>query len=640
VSLVDTGRHGKDDEVWLGSSSLDRHLAVCGCTFNSTYTVMDENGNAAKHNALVVEDMREDPRFRDREYVKNGSVLFYAGVPIRTRNGVRIGVYAVSNNEPRKPLNAMELSFMQDVAEAVMEHLELSKSKNDSIKGERVAKGLTSFIEGYSFYDEAAVETEMSVRSDFYEEGPRRPKSKQPDATATKKTEVNGLFNRAARIIRESTLASGVVFLDASSQFIPVGPIVENLESDASGTEHMNDTENSGGDAHEGRVSFRLSRPNKTLSLGGESNPDTDRKMSASDSDASPTRAATSDVLGIDVLANNLNLTSSTAHFPVSKKDLKTCIQRYPAGKVFSMFEDSTTSSGDDTTDASEAKSLSQSTRSRRRKSSLRRTMADEILRQLPGVQSVVFLPLWDSSGEKWLAGCFMWTTETGKLTDAEDELPFLKAFANSITSEYARIQAQFSERAKTTFIASISHELRSPLHGILGSIEFLHDTNIDSDQKSLVGNIEMAGKTLLDTINHVLDFAKINDFSTGKESAGAAKSSHARTTSGKDMSLNLVAEFDLSLLVEEVTEAIYAGRIFNRQRRADRVKNTGVRKIPSRIQSRTDGVGDEISTSDTEVVPSNVAIILNINKDENWNVRAQPGALRRVIMVSSLVLT
>lgn len=173
--------------------------------------------------------------------------------------------------------------------------------------------------------------------------------------------------------------------------------------------------------------------------------------------------------------------------------------------------------------------------------------------------------------------------------------------------------------------------ELRSPLHAVLASIEFLHDTNIDAEQKLLVGNIEMSGKTLLDTINHVLDFAKINDFSSGKESTNAGKNSQASTTSGKNMSLNLVAEFDLSLLVEEVTESIFAGRIFNRQRRVERVKNTAVRKVPLRTQS--DGPGEEISNSDTEVVPNNVAVILNINRDEDWNVRAQPGALRRVIM-------
>lgn len=99
-------------------------------------------------------------------------------------------------------------------------------------------------------------------------------------------------------------------------------------------------------------------------------------------------------------------------------------------------------------------------------------------------------------------------------------------------------------------------------------------------------------------------------------------------------MSLNLVADFDLSVLVEEVTEAIFAGRIFNRQRRSERVKNTGITKVFSpRKSTESLPSQNEISNSDTEVVRNNVAVMLSINREENWNVRAQPGALRRIIM-------
>ena len=147
---------------------------------------------------------------------------------------------------------------------------------------------------------------------------------------------------------------------------------------------------------------------------------------------------------------------------------------------------------------------------------------------------------------------------------------------------------------------------------------------------------METCGKTLLDTINHVLDYSKINDFGTTKETGTSSKGTQSRSNSGKDVSLNLIADFDLGVLVEEVTEAIFAGRIFNRQRRAERVKSTGVRKVLPRTQSQPlvdHGTTENISNSDTEVVPQNVAVILNISKEDNWNVRAQPGALRRLIM-------
>jgi signal transduction histidine kinase len=58
-----------------------------------------------------------------------------------------------------------------------------------------------------------------------------------------------------------------------------------------------------------------------------------------------------------------------------------------------------------------------------------------------------------------------------------------------------------------------ISHELRSPLHGILAAAEFLEDTNLDSFQKSLTKTQVICGRTLLQVIEHVLDYSKINSF-------------------------------------------------------------------------------------------------------------------------------
>lgn len=59
------------------------------------------------------------------------------------------------------------------------------------------------------------------------------------------------------------------------------------------------------------------------------------------------------------------------------------------------------------------------------------------------------------------LEGCSIWTSTAGRLMNPENELPYLKAFGNSIMSEISRVKATKSDIAKTTFIASISHELR-----------------------------------------------------------------------------------------------------------------------------------------------------------------------------------
>src|ERR1700727_1434944 len=55
--------------------------------------------------------------------------------------------------------------------------------------------------------------------------------------------------------------------------------------------------------------------------------------------------------------------------------------------------------------------------------------------------------------------------------------------------------------------------EFRSPLHGILASAEFLRDSHLDASQIEFISTIQNCSGTLLDTINHVLDYSKINSF-------------------------------------------------------------------------------------------------------------------------------
>ncbi len=66
--------------------------------------------------------------------------------------------------------------------------------------------------------------------------------------------------------------------------------------------------------------------------------------------------------------------------------------------------------------------------------------------------------------------------------------------------AEWARIDTEIADQKKSDFTGSISHELRSPLHGILASAEFLAETSAGWS-KGLVETIDSCGRTLLDTI-------------------------------------------------------------------------------------------------------------------------------------------
>jgi PAS domain S-box-containing protein len=75
--------------------------------------------------------------------------------------------------------------------------------------------------------------------------------------------------------------------------------------------------------------------------------------------------------------------------------------------------------------------------------------------------------------------------------------------------------KAETESKAKTGFIAKISHELRTPLNGIIGFSELLIESDLQIHQKKYSENIHLSSLTLLDTINNVLDYSKLdNNFS------------------------------------------------------------------------------------------------------------------------------
>jgi ammonium transporter, Amt family len=73
-----------------------------------------------------------------------------------------------------------------------------------------------------------------------------------------------------------------------------------------------------------------------------------------------------------------------------------------------------------------------------------------------------------------------------------------------------ARDQAVQAARAKSEFLATMSHEIRTPLNGILGMAELLRHTPLSDKQQRLAETVHHSGSTLLQIINDILDFAKI----------------------------------------------------------------------------------------------------------------------------------
>jgi CheY-like chemotaxis protein len=120
----------------------------------------------------------------------------------------------------------------------------------------------------------------------------------------------------------------------------------------------------------------------------------------------------------------------------------------------------------------------------------------------------------------------------------------------------------------------------RSPLHGILGSTEVLKDLDLNSMASTLAGQIDSCGRTLLDIIDHLLDFATLKGQKIEKGAVSSAKIRRRISLKESKASADVdLADIDTSVALDDLTEEAVESTVysFNCKKGADYEPRTSV---------------------------------------------------------------
>ncbi|KAH0379166.1 hypothetical protein KCU92_g8309, partial [Aureobasidium melanogenum] len=587
-----------NDDLWMGSGIQERGTHLC----ERTLELADEKVDDTHDGIFVVPNIAVDDWYKSHKphVTVPDQTCFYAGTAIRSPYGPVIGVISILDTKPRDGFSDSDKSFLQHMSDTIMSHLDMVRSKEEHRRTSQMVVGLGSFVEGKGYIDMDLHSKDIPKSSDVEHQGappatPGASTSKPPEMAHIQQenpptdpgklndmddnlsfenlqaqmlsTDVKSTFQRAAGIIKNAIDVEGVVFLDASVGSF--GALVQSVPaaSDDDAASYFTRNAASNKECH-------------VLGSAGETDP-------------------------------NLSITEGFLH---------SFLTRYGQGRIFNidpketelhMTQPRTPDEPEDfgqKIEPEEHQHPDDETREQVRQQR-QKDLAD-LKRLFPTARSLAFVPMWDDHRMRWFSGGIIWSNRAIRLLHKDSELSFLRAFGMAIMSEVAKLDTAMADKTKSDLLNSISHELRSPLHGILGSIECLESSDLDPLQHGLVETVETCGRTLLDTINHLLDFSKINNFTRNKSKR--QKNSETRQA---DM-LSLDSTVHLPTITEEALETVVAG-------------------YSSTASSREESNTSRASKHTHRTPDRDVKVIVDIEaKDhENWLLCSEGGAWKRLVM-------
>ncbi|KAE8343296.1 hypothetical protein BDV24DRAFT_129490 [Aspergillus arachidicola] len=664
LSLRGTEGCEQTEALWLGVCRLPRQkITMC---YHAVRSFVEDG-----QDIFVAADLAEDERFKHHPSVTGyPHNRFYVSVPIQSPDAYVIGSVAVLDDRPRDGVSDEQVCFLKELSATVMDHLLSQRAMREEYREEKMVRALGLFVRGKSdlaewFYsrnpsdkkygskmahvnrrleqlqvsgsspdedekqewvngdgeaakgkarerkknrhrspvrkfenqqetdsgDEDAADNQKSKR-----QRPRlSPTTSQLQETLTPSS-VRSVVNRAASLIYQALDVEGAMFIDAS---------VYARRQTVGSTETTHD--------HPG--AYNVENKTDDDQIPSASYPESGFSGSVDDENE-----ARSLVLG--------HFTSSTCDQAENLKDshyvslsgafVSHLIDRYPKGKIFHIEEDGSIAVSyeglADDMDYSESGGRGAQTTDAHKKDVQQETMdLKQLMKVLPDARCIAIFPVWDFQRSRWFTVNLVWTDDPGRVLSEPKDLTYMAAFSNTVMAEVSRLDLEAADRAKGDFISSISHELRSPLHGLLGTVELLQDMVNSYAQRSLIETIYSCGRTLLDTLNHLLDYAKINTLTRPRPSNVAGRQGATDVSKPQSAVPGFLQDEDLGVLVQEVIEGLLAGAEY--QRRGPNDNNEVALK------------------NDTNNPESRLMTIVDIERQDSWQFSVYAGAWRRVVM-------
>lgn len=449
---------------------------------------------------------------------------------------------------------------------------------------------------------------------------------------------IRHIFSKAANIVREAIEVESVLFVDAS-----IGSF-----GGLSGSRATN-MRSSRGCGSSSSSSDDQTSPGLGAGRLGSDNDQNDNVCAVLGFSSSSTSSVDGDI-------------PSLSHTSVSEKFLAKLLRRHPKGKIFSFDENGSIQSSDHSSDDHatqqemplqeiagiiKAPAEDERQRNKRKQAYSRRNEGKTLSGLFSGTRSMAIIPLWDVQKQRWFAGGFVCTKTPTRVLTIEGELSYLRAFASVVMSEVDHVSSMLVDKAKTDLLSSLSHELRSPLHGIILGAELLHDTAMDAFQGETLVSIENCGRTLLDTIDHLLDWSKINNFTGPSKHRrnSAAFGERGMRARGQKVTIeagmmSITSNVEVDVLSEEVVESVCAGFSYQRvsvaqlagNRPTEHADTTALRRL-DKMQAMEEMATRTNKFGDLQLVLGEVSVTFGISPAMSWGFHTQPGALRRVIM-------